>query len=318
MSTEAYPNTVLRGAVDLSSLNRPVAPPPGEPGGAPLAGGYVVDLTEADFAQVVQGSAQYPVIILLWLPTDKANADLATMLGKLAAEYAGRFLLARVDVYANPQIAAAFQVEGVPTVAAVLAGQPIPLFAGTADEAQVRAVLDQILAAAEQNGIAGRVQLDESGALDNDAAGGELAEPEEPPLPPLHEEAFDAIERGDYDAAADAYQRALKQDPRDAMAVAGLAQVRLLQRTEGVDSAAVAAAALANPVDVTAQLAAADQDVMLGDASAGLNRLLALLPDADADTKEQLRLRLIEYFEIIGATDPAVLKARQKLALYLY
>ena len=318
MSNEAYPANVLRGAVDLSSLNRPVAPPPGEPGGAPLAGGYVVDVTEADFAQVVQGSTQYPVIMLLWLPTDKANADLATLLGNLAAQYGGRFLLARVDVYANPQIAAAFQVEGVPTVAAVLAGQPVPLFAGTADETQIRAVLDQILAAAEQNGIAGRAPLDGELPDDADLAAAAAAEPEEPPLPPLHEEAFEAIEREDYAAAIAAYELALKQDPSDSMAVAGLAQVKLLQRTANVDPSAVLAAAAASPTDLAAQLAAADQEAMEGSSAAALNRLTALLPDADADTKEQLRVRLIEYFEIIGATDPAVLKARQKLALYLY
>ncbi|MDR2704068.1 MAG: tetratricopeptide repeat protein [Cellulomonadaceae bacterium] len=308
------PNFAARGAVDLSVLNRPVAPPPGEPGGAPLAGGYVVDVTTENFPQVVQDSARYPVLVLLWLPTDQANAELGILLGRLAAEAGGKFLLARVDVGTQPEIAAAFQVEGVPTVAAILAGQPIPLFAGAAAEDQVRAVLGQILAAAAQNGIKGRAPFDGVPAEPTP----EELEPDEPPLPPLHEEAFTAIEEGDYEAAANAYRKAIKQDPHDAMAVAGLAQVQLMARTAEVDPAPLRAAAEADPRDLTAALAVADVDVMQGQVDDAFARLLGLLPNADADTKEAIRLRLLEYFEVLGAADPRVTKARQKLALYLY
>jgi len=308
------PSIPTRGAVDLSALNRPQAPPPGAPGGAPTAGGYVVDLTEENFGQVVQDSARYPVVVLLWIPTDQANAELGTMLGRLAEEYAGRFLLGRVDAQASPQIAAAFQVQGVPTVVAVLQGQPLPLFAGGAPEEQVRAVLDQVLAAAEQNGVTGRAPSQG----DDEAAPADVEEPAEEPLPPLHQEAYDAIERDDLESAVAAYERAIKQDPRDALAVAGLAQVRLLQRTRGADLQAVRAAAASAPSDVDAQLAVADLDMLGGKVDDALARLLDLLPGADADAKETLRVRLLEYFEIVGPTDPRVGKARQRLAIALY
>jgi len=314
MTPDAFPNISTRGAIDLSVLQRPVAPPPGEPGGAPLAGGYVVDLTTENFPQIVQDSAKYPVFVLLWAPTDKANADFATMLGDLTAQYHGRFLLARVDVYEQPEIAQAFQVEGVPTVAAILAGQPLPLFAGAAPEEQVRAVLDQILGAAAQNGIQGHAPLD--GVYPDDFD--EPLEPEEPPLPPLHEEAYAAIEEGDYAKAADAFRRAIKLDPKDSDAIAGLAQVQLMGRTADADPAALRVAAEAAPEDLDAALAIADVDIMQGQVEEAFARLLGLLPDADAETKEALRLRLLEYFEVIGITDPRVMKARQKLSLYLY
>jgi putative thioredoxin len=307
------PTISTRGAVDLSALNRPQAPPPGEPGGAPSAGGYVLDLTDTNFQQVVQDSTKYPVVVLLWLPTDQGNAELGTLLGRLADEYAGRFLLGRVDAQAYPQIAAAFQVQGVPTVVAVLQGQPLPLFAGAAPEDQVRDVLDQVLAAAEQNGITGRAP-----AQGQDEADAEQGEPAEEPLPPLHQEAYDAIERDDLDAAAAAYERAIKQDPKDAQAVAGLAQVRLLQRTRDADLQAVRTAAADAPSDVDAQLAVADLDMLGGKVDDALARLLDLLPGADADGKEKLRVRLLEYFEVVGPTDPRVVKARQRLALSLY
>lgn len=308
------PSFSARGAVDLSALNRPQSPPPGEPGGAPAAGGYVLEVTEDNFPQLVQDSATYPVVVLLWIPTDQANAELGTTLGRLADEYAGRFLLGRVDAQQHPQIAAAFRVEGVPTVVAVLQGQPLPLFAGAAPEEQVRAVLDQVLAAAEQNGVTGRAP-----AQGADGVAAEAPEvPAEPELPPLHQEAYDAIEQGDYDAAIAAYTKALKQDPKDTMASAGLAQVRLLERTREADLHTVRDAAAAAPTDVEAQLAVADVDMLGGKVPDAFDRLLELLPNLDAEGKEQVRVRLVEYFEVVGVTDPRVIKARQKLALYLY
>ncbi|MEU2202211.1 tetratricopeptide repeat protein [Isoptericola sp. NPDC019482] len=310
------PTFSTRGAVDLSALNRPQSPPPGEPGGAPSAGGYVLDVTDANFQQVVQDSTTYPVVMLLWIPTDKANADLGELLGRLAEEYAGRFLLGRLDAQAYPQVAAAFQVQGVPTVVAVLQGQPLPLFQGAAPEEQVRDVLDQVLAAAEQNGVTGRAPA--QGGEGEVPAEDEAAEPAEEPLPPLHQEAYDAIERDDLDTAVAAYEKAIKQDPKDALAVAGLAQVRLLQRTRGADLQAARTAAADAPADVDAQLGVADMDMLGGKVEDAFARLLELLPGADADTKEKLRVRLVEYFEIVGPTDPRVVKARQRLAISLY
>ena len=306
----------VRGAVDLSALTRPQAPPPGTEGGAPAAGGFVVDVTDETFPQLVQDSTQYPVVVLLWIPTDQANAQLGTDLGALADEYAGRFLLARVDAQAHPQITAAFQVQGVPTVVAVLQGQPLPLFQGAAPLEQVRAVIDQVLEAAEANGVTGRVPAQDGTGQDAEA---DVAAPEpEPELPPLHQEAYDAIERDDLDTAVAAYEKAIKQDPKDALAVAGLAQVRLLQRTRDADLAAARTAAADAPTDVDAQLAVADLDLLGGKVDDALGRLLDLLPGADADAKEKVRVRLLDYFEVVGPADPRVGKARQRLAISLY
>ncbi|NNU26001.1 tetratricopeptide repeat protein [Isoptericola sediminis] len=307
------PSFSPRGAVDLSALNRPQSPPPGEPGGAPTAGGYVVDVTDANFQQVVQDSTKYPVVILLWMPTDQANADLGATLGRLADEYAGRFLLGRVDANAYPQIASAFQPQGVPTVVAVLQGQPLPLFAGAASEEQIRGVLDQVLAAAEQNGVTGRAPAP-GGAEESD----EPAEEPEEPLPPLHQEAYDAIERDDLEAAETAYSRAITQDPTDAQAVAGLAQVRLMQRTRGADLQQVRTAAADAPADVEAQLAVADMDMLGGKVDDAFDRLLQLMPTADAEGKEKLRARLVDLFEVVGTSDSRVVKARKKMMMYLY
>lgn len=308
------PNFDVRGAVDLSSLNRPTAPPPGAPGGAPEAGGYVVDVTEESFPQLVQDSTQYPVVVLLWIPTDQANAQLGTELGVIAEEFAGRFLLGRVDAQTYPQIAAAFQVESVPTVVAIVGGQPVPLFQGAAAGDQVRAVLEQVLQIAEGNGVTGRAPAQ------GDAPAAEAAEAPapEPELPPLHQEAYDAIERDDFDAAVAAYEKAVKQDPRDHLATAGLAQVGLLRRTRDLDLQATRDAAASRPTDLQAQLDVADLDVLGGKIEDAFGRLLDLLPGSSAEDKETLRRRLVDYFEILGPGDPRVGKARQLLAINLY
>ncbi|KAJ8144933.1 hypothetical protein OY671_001994 [Metschnikowia pulcherrima] len=316
MSEPTQPTFDVRGAVDSSASTRPQSPPPGEEGGAPAAGGYVVDVTDETFGQLVQDSAQYPVVVLSWIPTDQANAQLGTDLGASADEYAGRFLSARVDAQAYPQITAAFQVQGVPTVVAISQGQPVPSFQGAAPVEQVRAVLDQVLQAAEANGVTGRAPA--QGADGEPERPAEPAAEPEPELPPSHQEAYDAIERDDLDAAVAAYEKAIKQDPRDALAVAGLAQVRLLQRTRDADLATVRAAAAAAPQDVDAQLAIADLDSLGGHVDDALDRLLDSSPGADADGKEKLRVRLLDYFEVVGPTDPRVGKARQRLAISSY
>jgi putative thioredoxin len=313
-TTPPGPRVDLRGAVDLSSLTRR---PQQQGGPAPAAGatgqaGYVVDVTEETFAEtVVQQSMTVPVVVDLWATWCGPCKQLSPVLEKLAGEYEGRLLLAKVDVDANPQIAAAFQVQSIPSVVAVVKGQPVPLFQGAVPEQQVRQVFEELLRVAEANGVNGRV----SGAA-GAAEGGE--QPEEPPLPPLHQEAYDAIERGDLDAAAQAYQRALAESPADDMARAGLAQVELLRRTRGVDPARARADAAADPSDVESALVCADLDVLGGHVEDAFSRLVDLVRTTAGEERERVRSHLVELFEVVGTDDPRVLSARRALASALF
>jgi putative thioredoxin len=305
------PGPSLRGAVDLSSLVRRASTPPPAPGAEPAApadaaSGVVVEATEANFQQVVELSARVPVVVELYAP------GLQPALGALIQSYGGRLVLATVDAQANPGIAEAFQVREVPAVAAIIAGRPAPMFVGMPAEDQVRQVLDQVLELAAQNGVTGSV--DPTGG----ATEGEPAEPAEEPLPPLHQEAYDAISAGDYATAIAAYRKAITQNPRDALAVAGLAQTSLLQRLDGAVADDLRTLAADAPGSVAAQLAVADLDVSGGHLEDAFGRLLDLFPSLDGEGREAVRTRLLEYFEIAGPDDPRVATARRRLTLLLY
>jgi putative thioredoxin len=230
----------MRGAVDLSSLvNRPPVPAPGAPTGPAGAPVQVPSLelggTDANFGEILELSMTVPVIVDLWAEWCEPCKQLTPVLEKLIGEYAGKFVLAKVDVDSNPQLTQAFQAQSIPTVAAVIGGQPVQLFNGALPEAQVREVLERVLELAAQHGVTGTAVAPDVSAASGDAAA-EAPAPVEPELPPLHREAYDAIERGDYAAAISLYKTALAQDPRDQMAVAGLAQVSLLARLHGPGS----------------------------------------------------------------------------------
>lgn len=310
--TGPRPRLDVRGAVDLSGLGRTPAPAPGGPAGGSGGSSFVVDVAdEATFGQVVQSSAQVPVVFVLWASWSEASATVVTDLVALADEYAGRFLLARVDAEATPQIVQAFGAQGVPAVVAVLRGQPVPLFQGAAGKEDVRAVLDQLLQAAAANGVTGTVP----GADEQPAA---EPEPEEPPLPPLHQAAYEAIERDDLDAAVAAYTQALQENPRDDEARAGLAQVELLRRTTGVDPRAARETAAADPRDVASHLVVADLDVLGGQVEDAFARLVDLVRVTAGPEREQVRVRLVELFGVVGDADPRVMAARRSLASALY
>ena len=297
----------LHGAVDLSSLVHPNATPTG----APVAEvpSLVMEGTDANFSAILELSNTVPVIVQFHAGTP------STTLIKLIKEYAGRFVLASVAAATNARLVQAFNALNLPTVAAVIGGRPIALYEGELPEADARSVIEQLATLAAQNGVSGTVH-----ATGPDDAEGEAveAEPAEEPLPPHHAEAYAAIAAGDYETAIKEYQTAIAQDPRDQLAVAGLAQVSLLHRLDGKTADELRAAAAAAPTDIDAQLGVADLDVAGGHLEDAFDRLLGLFPTLDGATKDQVRSRLVDYFEIAGAEDPRVIAARRRLTALLY
>jgi len=302
------PGAVLRGAVDLSSLRN--RPSPEQTAAAQGAAELISTVTEADFQQLLDLSRSVPVVVNLWSARSEASQQLGATLEAVVRALAGRVVLGNVDADANPGIVRAFGAQSVPFVVAVIAGQPLPMFNGAADDQQVREVFAQLLQVAAQNGV--------TGTVDAGAGEAEAAAPAEKPLPPLHAEAYDAIEAGDYARAVTAYEAALAENPRDEDARAGLGQVKLLQRVQNADLQAVRAAAAAAPTDIDAQLAVADLDLAGGHVEDAFDRLLELFGALPADERTPVRERLLELFGLVGDGDARVTRARSRLASMLF
>lgn len=316
----APPN--LRGAIDLSALvNKSSADTEGSVGSEATLElpGLLFDGTESNIEQFLQLSTRVPVIMALVSTSNESDQQLVAVLDRVVTSRSGQTVLVRVDIDSQPQLAQAFQAQTVPTVAAIVAGRPVQLFSGQQSEEVISDVVEQLVALAAQNGVRERVRVtgQPDPVADTRDDNGEPM-PQEEALPPHHAEAQAAIERGDYDTAIAEYKTALAQDPRDQLAVAALAQVGLLARLVGVNDVALWQSAAENPADVDHQLAVADLDIAGGHVVDAFDRLLSLFPRLAGQDRETVRLRLIDYFEIVGAPDPRVVAARGRLTSLLY
>lgn len=261
-------------------------------------------MTEANFeAEVLQRSSQVPVVVDLWASWSEPSTQLSPLLEALAREAGGRWVLARVDVDANPRIAQAFGVESVPTVVAIAAGQPLADFQGAQPEAQLR----QWLSAVEQAVV---------GKLSGPPAPSDATDEPEPE-DPRFTAAESALEEGDIVGAEAAFQRILDEEPGNHEALGAIRQVRFLARVQQIDSGAVEAAD-ADPNDVDGQLAAADAELYAQAPEAAFDRIIAVIKRSAGDDKTRARTRLLELFELFDPAEPVVVSARRKLASALY
>ncbi|WP_411080850.1 tetratricopeptide repeat protein [Streptomyces sp. cmx-18-6] len=282
--------------------------------GAVSPAALVIDVDEAGFERdVLQRSAEVPVVIDFWAEWCEPCKQLSPLLERLAAEYNGRFLLAKVDVDANQMLMQQFGIQGIPAVFAVVAGQALPLFQGAAPEAQIRETLDQLIQVGEERfGLTGI-------AVDPDAPAD--AAPAEVPAGPydaLLEAAATALDANDFGGAVQAYKNVLVDDPGNPEAKLGLAQAELLGRVQAMDPQAVRKQAADDPGDVGAQVAAADLDLVGGHVEDAFGRLVEAVRRNVGDDRDTARLRLLELFEVIGPEDPRVTAARTALARVLF
>ena len=372
----------IYGAVDLgarqaAAQRKQQAAEAGTPGGTPTA---VIDVTEETFnSLVVEQSRTAPVIIDLWADWCEPCKQLSPVLEKLAGESGGQWILAKVDVDANPRLSQALQVQSIPMVVAVIGGQLVDGFLGALPEAQVRQWISQVLDAAGQLGVgpsgpggasgpgASGAESGQQQAADANVPGGRPGPGGSPGGPggpgrpggpggpgrpggpggpgrpggpggrggpggpggpgpamgpetsnPAYAEAQQAMERGDMEAAAEAFRRVLESSPADPVAKVGLARVELFQRLDSYDEAATRRAAAEHPDDVEAQARVADIELAGGKIEDAFDRLLGVVRRTSGEERDQARARLVGLFEIFPPRDPRVSKARAALSSLLF
>ncbi len=293
----------IAGAIDLSSLRAPAA-------AAPAAAGprsqHVLDVTEATFErEVLQRSLTVPVLIDFWAEWCGPCKQLSPVLEKLAAEGGGAWVLAKIDVDSNQAIAGQLQIQSIPTVLLAIGGRLVQGFTGALPERDLRAFLDQVLAAAAQAGLGGPVD------------GGAEA-PAAAPADPDLVAAEDAMAEGDYAGATAAYEALLARKPGDPEAVAGIAWSALLARSAELDPAAVLAAAQAAPDDAAAQTAAADVEVLTEQIDAAIERLIAYVRRSAGDDRDTARKHLLSLFDALDPDDPRIVTGRRSLSNALF
>jgi putative thioredoxin len=303
----------LHGAVDLGARQAAAKRAQQRPA---AAGGSssVIDVTDATFnAEVIDRSRDVPVLVDFWADWCQPCKQLGPILEKLANEAAGRWVLAKVDIDANPGLAQQLSrmgVQGIPFVAAVVAGQMLPVLNGAAPEPQVRQVLDQLFDALREQGLV------PEGA---DQANGEAQpQPQQPAADPIQVEAETALQRGDLDAAASAFGKMLETQPNDSYARSGLALVELQRRVEGHDPQQARKDATDRPDDAAAQARVADLDLVEGRVDEAFDRLIGTVRRTSGDERDTARKHLLSLFEVLPPDDPRVAKARRRLASALF
>jgi putative thioredoxin len=300
------------------------------PGQDDASDGAVIDVSEETFnVDVVERSRTTPVIMDLWAEWCGPCKQLSPVLEKLAKEAGGQWILAKVDVDANPQLSAALQVQSIPMVVAVIGGQLVDGFMGAVPEPQVRQWIGQVLAVAAKMGLqvspppagdpedaagasAGADASGEPGAYGDDSYGADAG------MPPAYLEARQAMERGDFDAAARAFEAELANSPADPVAKTGLAQVNLIRRVNSYDEAKVRRDAAEHPADPDAQSKVADIDLASGRVDEAFDRLLGVVRRTSGEERNKARVHLVELFEILPPRDPQVAKARAALSALLF
>jgi putative thioredoxin len=290
-------NLPLQGAVDLAALaaakSQSAQPKPASP--------FIVDVTDQTFEELLtQVSTRVPVILDLWATWCQPCKQLSPVLEKLAVEGNGAWVLAKIDVDANPGIAQAFKVQSIPSVYLVMAQKVQPLFQGVQPESALRQIIEQITILAKEQNLPGL------GLPDQEAAEEEVE---------ANDPAADLLMAGELDAAEKIYQERLMANPADADAKSSLALISLQRRVAGTDLTNLK---VPTATDVSARLVFADSLILQGSHEQAYALLIESIKAVVGVERDEIKARLLELFEIADPADPVLLNARRALASALY
>jgi len=261
----------------------------------------VMQVDAASIRDYLPLSEKIPILMLFVQASDPASEALEKSVSVLIQKTAGAMIALIVDAAASPELVQAFELNQIPSAYGLLKGQPAPLFVGNQPMEQIQLVITKVLQVAKENGLTGKAVV--------------KAIEKEPELSPTLSAAYAAIDSGDYKGALALYEKALLENPNDALAGAGLAQVKLLLRLEGKDLSVIIESDAATD---NAALEKADALIATGNSAAGFKLLLELFERTAKDAREPVRLRMVEMFMVAGNDNPDVVAARKSLSLMLF
>lgn len=309
-------SAAFRGALDLSSLLKPATPAtpaaapnatvgerPEAPGSELRVPSLVMDVTQDKLASYVRLSERVPVIVEFTTVRMESSVSLSQKLVEDVTRRNGEIILLRMDGDQSSEMVTAFQLQSLPAVAGLLRGSPVPMFVGDQPADVIAQVIDKIIELAHQNGISETAIADEK------------AEIAKPKLPPRHQAAYDAIEAENYDQAIAEFEAALNEAPADAIAATGLAQAKLLKRTDKLDLQQVLESPAKTLSDV---LLKADALALIGHFEKSFQAILDTFEVASKEDRDVLRTHLLELFKVAGANNPAIPAARTRLTNLLF
>ncbi len=307
----------------------PNTPPKPAAAGAGAAADIIKDGSDRTFmADVIQASADVPVIVDFWAPWCGPCKQLGPVLEKTVKAAKGAVRLVKIDTDQHPMVAGQLRVQSIPAVYAFFQGRPVDAFQGALPESQVKAFVERLVK------LAGPV---DPGAVVADA----LAQ------------AGEALAAGDTAAAADTYSAILEAEPENAAAYAGMIRCFLAmgetdQAEQMLKSAPAAIAKSAEIAAVKASLEVAEQAKAAGPIpelmeklahnkddhqarfdlamalfannrrEAAVDELLELVRRDRSWNDDGARKQLVKFFEVFGPTDPLTVQTRRRLSTLLF
>ncbi len=308
----ADPRASIGGGIDLSYLKKERTPEanaasPGSAAAAlPKVPALVVEADANSLRNFLALSDAVPVLIYFHSDRSVESAEMFTELSRLTNETAGKAFLVKIDADKSADIAQALGVTGLPSLIAVLKGQPAPLFSAVIALTQLKLVFDKVLQVAAENGLTGKLEVDSAA---------ETA----PAAPKLSEHmiaGYEAMEASDFAAAQKAFEAELNQNPANEEPKLALEQVKFLERLSHFEIDEVLNAAKSSSVEELLQLA--DASFAAVSPATAFDLLLNRFATEDQAARDVIRTRLISYFALVGNADLAVAAARIRLANLLF
>jgi putative thioredoxin len=260
---------------------------------------HALDVGLADFQQhVLDESMHRPVVVDFWAPWCGPCKSLKPILEKLAAEYGGRFLLAKINSDDNQELAARYGVRGIPSVKAFINGAQVDEFSGALPEGEVRVFLDRLIPGPAEELRAQAAGLRAAGDLP--AALQALADASR--VDPAHLGVrLDAAEIMMDLGEADEARRLIGSVPDDTDPRVAQLKARLqFMGVAGEDVATLTAQVAANENDLAARLKLANLLVAAGQHEAGMDQLLEIVRRDRGFEDDIGRKTLLSVFALLG------------------